>query len=53
MKMGDVALYLWVSGSKVRQFVGEGKLRGEVDPLDKRRKSVRVIDHERLKRASS
>lgn len=52
IKLIDVALYLEVSGSKVRQFIEKGKLWSEVDPLDKRRKLVRVIDPERLKRAS-
>jgi hypothetical protein len=41
-----------VSAGKVRRLVEEGRLWCDIDPLDKRRRLVKVADLERLKQAS-
>ena len=52
MRLGEAARYLGVSAGKVRRLVEEGRLGCETDPLDKRRRLVKVTDLERLKQAS-
>jgi len=52
MRLGEAARYLGVSAGKVRRLVEEGRLGCDVDPLDKRRKLVKVADLERLKQGA-
>ena len=52
MKVMDAVKYLRISKGKIRSLVQEGVLTCEDDPLDKRRKLLRVDELDRLKQAS-
>lgn len=52
MRLGEAARYLGVSAGKVRRLVEEGRLGCDIDPLDKRRRLVKVADLEGLKQSS-
>jgi hypothetical protein len=52
MRLGEAARYLGVSAGKVRRLVEEGRLGCDIDPLDKRRRLVKVAELERLKQSS-
>lgn len=52
LPLAQAAQYLGVSRRKVWQLVKKGQLKAERDPLDERRKLVKVQDLERLKETS-
>lgn len=52
MSVTEAAAYLGVSTRKMSHMLSEGALKFTVDPLDKRRKLVRVSDLDELKKAS-
>lgn len=52
MNLKEAARYLGVSHRKVGQMVKDGELEFKFDPLDRRRKLVRVNDLDALKQAS-
>jgi len=52
MKVTDAVKYLCTSKGKIRELVKEGVLTCEDDPLDKRRKLLRVDELKKLKQAS-
>lgn len=52
MKLSDAAAYLGISAAKISRLVRAGELSYSVDPLDKRRKIVRVEDLNRIREQS-
>ena len=52
MTLTQAADYLGVSLRKMAKMVKAGEINFTVDPLDKRRKLVRVSDLDELKKAS-
>ncbi len=52
MKLSDAAAYLGISAAKISRLIRAGELSYSVDPLDKRRKIVRVEDLDRIKEQS-
>ena len=52
MALHEAARYLNVSPRKMGQMIKEGVISFTIDPLDKRRRLVRVGDLDSLKRAS-
>ena len=53
MTVTEAAAYLGVPNQKMSHMLSEGILKLTVDPLDKRRKLVRVSDLDELKKAAS
>ncbi len=49
MKLSDAAAYLGISAAKISRLIRAGELSYSVDPLDRRRKIVRVEDLDRIK----
>jgi hypothetical protein len=52
MKFTDAVKYLRTSKDKLRSLIKEGRLTLDEDPLDKRRKLLRVDELDQLKQAS-
>lgn len=52
MKVVDAVKYLRTSKGKIRELVKEGVLTQEEDPLDKRKRLLRVDELDRLKKSS-
>lgn len=52
MKVVDAVKYLRTSKGKIRELVKEGVLTQEEDPLDKRKRLLRVDELDRLKKCS-
>jgi excisionase family DNA binding protein len=52
MTLTQAAAYLGVSHRKITQMVKIGDLHCVIDPLDKRRRLVNIVDLDMLKQAS-
>lgn len=52
IKRGDIGKYLGVGWRVVARLLKEGKIKPVQDPLDNRRKLVRISDLDRLKQTS-